>query len=387
MWNLVLKNNMQIKAAHIMGKRNYLADLLSRKEIRSGEWVLKSSVVNSLFALWGQPMIDLFATQENKKAMLFCSWIPSQHAFALDALSVAWENMYAYAFPPIQLIHRVLCHMKQYQCTVILIAPCWPRQQWFPILLSLLIAKPVRLPCSPDLLSQSQGEVLHPEPETLNLMAWRLSTDTCQQRARQLLSASWQKGTKRDYNCKFRQFGSWCDSQKVDPLSPSLVDCAHFVTFLFEKGLKYKTITGYRSMLSSILPRVEGFPIGQHPHIIRLLKGIFNERPPLKKLVPEWDLCLVLGCLRKPPFEPLKDASLKHVTWKICFLVAITTFRRCSDLQSLQLGEKTVKVQKKGVTFIRTGMAKQDRTSHVSSNIFVPAFTNDKLLDPKRALT
>ena len=183
LWNLVLKNNMQIKAAHIMGKQNYLVDLLSRKEIRSGERVLKSSVMNSLFALWGQPMIDLFATQENKKAMLFCSWIPSQHAIALDALSVAWENMHAYAFPLIQLIHRVLCHMKQYHCTVILIAPCWPHQQWFPILLSLLIANPVRLPCSPDLLSQSQGEVLHPEPETLNLMAWNLSTDTCQQRA------------------------------------------------------------------------------------------------------------------------------------------------------------------------------------------------------------
>ena len=70
-------------------------------------------------------------------------------------------------------------------------------------------------------------------------------------------------------------------------------------------------------MLSSILPRVEGFAIRQHQHIIRLLKvlkGIFNDRPPLKKLVPEWDLCLVLGCLGKSPFEPLKDASLKHVT-------------------------------------------------------------------------
>ena len=32
-------------------------------------------------------------------------------------------------------------------------------------------------------------------------------------------------------------------------------------------------------------------------------------------------------------------------------------------------------------------MSKQDRPSHVSSNIFVPAFTKDKLLDPKRALT
>ena len=154
-----------------MGKQNHLADLLSCKKIKSREWVLKSSVMNSLFALWGQPMIDLFVTQGNKKAMLFCSWILSRHAFALDALSVAWENMYAYAFPPIQLIHRVLCHMKQYQCTVILIAPCWPCQQWFPILLSLLIANPVRLPCSPDLLSQSQGEVLQPEPETFNLIA------------------------------------------------------------------------------------------------------------------------------------------------------------------------------------------------------------------------
>ena len=67
--------------------------------------------------------------------------------------------------------------------------------------------------------------------------------------------------------------------------------------------------------------------------------------------------------------------------------MAITTFHRCSYLQSLQLGEETVNVQKKEVTFIRTGMTKQDRPSHVSSNIFVPAFTKDKLQDPKRALT
>ena len=251
-------------------------------------------------------------------------------------------------------------------------------------------------PCQTSMQSGSfvseSGEGITPrtrdfELDGMDVVDRHLSTKGFSTKTRKLLSASWRKGTKRDYNCKFRQFSRWCDSEEIDPLSPSLVDCAHFVTFLFEKGLKYKTITGYRSMLSSILPRVEGFPIGQHPNIIRLLKGIFNERPPLKKLVPEWNLCLILGCLRKSPFEPLKDASLKHVTWKTCFLVAITTFRRCSDLQSLQLGEETVNVQKKGVTFIRTGMAKQDRPSHVSSNIFVPAFTKDKLLDPKRALT
>jgi hypothetical protein len=32
-------------------------------------------------------------------------------------------------------------------------------------------------------------------------------------------------------------------------------------------------------------------------------------------------------------------------------LIAITSFRRCSDLQALCIGEESVVVQKKGVTF------------------------------------
>ncbi|MFI0416620.1 MAG: hypothetical protein ACH255_21090, partial [Candidatus Thiodiazotropha sp.] len=60
--------------------------------------------------------------------------------------------------------------------------------------------------------------------------------------------------------------------------------------------------------------------------------------------------------------------------------------RRCGDLQSLKLGEGSVCVQKKGVTFIRHGLAKQDREKHFGSKIFVPAFSENYRLDPKRAL-
>ena len=203
---------------------------------------------------------------------------------------------------------------------------------------------------------------------------------------RKLLSASWRSGTQKDYNCKFRRFCSWCREQQIDPYAASLKDCAHFLSYLFDKGLKYKTITGYRSMLSSVLAPVDRVPVGQHPFIVRLLRGVFNKRPPVKKLIPEWDLPLVLGCLQDAPFEPMGDATLKHVTWKACFLIAITCFRRCSDLQALQLGEGNVNVQKKGITFIRAGLAKQDRPSHHNSKIFVPSFPTNKKLDPKRAL-
>ena len=172
----------------------------------------------------------------------------------------------------------------------------------------------------------------------------KFSSTGFSEKTRQLLSKSWRKRTQKDYRSKFRQFNSWCVEHKIDTYSASLVNCAEFLTFLYEKGLKYRTMNGYRSMLSSVLAPVGNIPVGQHCHIIRLLKGIFNERPPLKRLVLEWDLLVILDCLKEKPFEPLKDASLKFLTWKTCFLVAITTFRRCSDLQALQLGEGLVNV-------------------------------------------
>ena len=140
-------------------------------------------------------------------------------------------------------------------------------------------------------------------------------------------------------------------------------------------------------MLSSFLPPIDNCPIGQHSYIIRLLKGVFNERPPVKRLIPNWDLSFILGCLKEDPFEPLKDASVKHLTWKTCFLVAITTFRRCSDLQSLQITDNDMNIGERGITFVRTGLSKQDRPNHESNHIFVPVFSQDKYLDPRRCLS
>lgn len=68
-------------------------------------------------------------------------------------------------------------------------------------------------------------------------------------------------------------------------------------------------------MLSSVLGPVGNISVGQHPSIFI---GVFNERPPVRELVPEWDLLLILVCLKESPFEPLKDAQLKFLTGKTC---------------------------------------------------------------------
>ena len=224
------------------------------------------------------------------------------------------------------------------------------------------------------------------EPDCMEAVNKQFKAKGFSTNTRKLLAASWRSGTQKDYKCKFRQFSSWCSQKQVDPYAASLDQCANFLSSLFDKGLKYRTIAGYRSMLSSILAPIDKIPIGQHPYIIRLLKGVFNSRPPERKLLPEWDLPIVLDMLEKPPFTPMNLTSLKYLTWKTAFLIAITTFRRCSDLQSLRLGEGSVNVQQKGVTFIRHGLAKQDRPNHDGSKIFVPSFPENKNIDPKRSI-
>ena len=51
-----------------------------------------------------------------------------------------------------------------------------------------------------------------------------------------------------------------------------MTNCADFLRSLFQKGPKYRAISGYRSMLSVMLPNIDGTPIGQHTDITRLLK-------------------------------------------------------------------------------------------------------------------
>ena len=61
----------------------------------------------------------------------------------------------------------------------------------------------------------------------------------------------------------------------------------------------------------------------------------FYERPPQRKILPQWSLPLILQVLLKPPFEPLQKSDLKHLTLKTVFLTALASGRRRSELHAL----------------------------------------------------
>ncbi|KAK0143821.1 hypothetical protein N1851_017978 [Merluccius polli] len=72
-------------------------------------------------------------------------------------------------------------------------------------------------------------------------------------------------------------------------------------------------------------------------------QGAQRRNPPRAVRVPSWDLPLVLGALRLPPFEPLDQAPLKWLSAKFAFLLAIASAKRASELHALSVSEQCIR--------------------------------------------
>ena len=118
---------------------------------------------------------------------------------------------------------------------------------------------------------------------------------------------------------------------------------------------------------------------------------IANPRP--LKIRPPWDLSVVLHALLKPPYEPLKDASLKQVTLKTVFLLSLALGRRRSFLHALLHGAPYVKFATDGSgvslrpspEFVPKN-ARHEAQKAVSLPSLQGACREDSLLCPVRAL-
>ena len=105
-----------LKARHIPGCLNVMADLLSRSnQVKSTEWSLHPQVFKQICQKWFTPHVDLFATHLNHKLPLYVSPIPDPKAWDIDALNINWTGLTAYAYPPTALLHRVIQKIRQSQ--------------------------------------------------------------------------------------------------------------------------------------------------------------------------------------------------------------------------------------------------------------------------------
>lgn len=176
LWNWCIARNIFVSATHLSGSLNCQADFSSRNFSDSTEWMLKKEIFKRICDQFFVPDIDLFASRLNYQVEKFVSWFPEPGCYKSDAFSFSWEMFIPYIFPPFNLIGKVLNKIVEDSVSkAILIVPHWPSQAWFPILLSMLISHPVRIPRHKDILVLPHNGQSHPMARRLSLVALLVS--------------------------------------------------------------------------------------------------------------------------------------------------------------------------------------------------------------------
>lgn len=99
------------------------------------------------------------------------------------------------------------------------------------------------------------------------------------------------------------------------------------------------TIKGYRAMIADTYRHLGRPDPGCDKHLSGLIANLERRRPVVRSLVPRWNLPWVLTWLNTERFEPLPRASLGDLTRKTCFLVALATAARVSELHALSVAD------------------------------------------------
>ena len=179
------RQQVTLRARHIPGRLNVIADKLSRLgQTIQTEWSLHPEVLQAVCSRWHQPQVELFATRFHNKLPQFVSPVPDPQAWAVDALSLSWDDLDPYAFPLAAIFGKVVEKLQDYPCNrIILIAPGWPNMPWFWDLVAMSSQIPLCLPSIPNVVSQPFNQVLHRNLSNLNLHAWLLEPQQSRSKA------------------------------------------------------------------------------------------------------------------------------------------------------------------------------------------------------------
>lgn len=108
-----------------------------------------------------------------------------------------------------------------------------------------------------------------------------------------------------------------------------------FLVSLYKAGLGYSAVNTARSALSSFLILENNEKFGDHPLVVRCMKGIFELKPSLPKYNEIWDVRVVLDYLKT--FVVSSSLSLKDLTLKLTMLLCLTTGQRGQTIHKFDI--------------------------------------------------
>ena len=157
-----------------------------------------------------------------------------------------------------------------------------------------------------------------------------LRSEGFSQEASTLVLGSRREGTKLAYRGPWEKWCSWANKRQINPTKTTVANIANFLTSQQQRGLEYSTLNTYRSAISAFHCDIDGCPIGQHPRIKQLLKGVFNRNPPKPRYLKTWDVDTVLNYV--VTLGDNSELGLKSLSLKLVMLLALASTLRGSEI-------------------------------------------------------
>ena len=168
------RNNITLSAVYLPGRYNGIADRLSRGKPLP-EWHLLPHATKGIFAKWGKPDVDFFASAGSTVVERYVSRDCSdQHALFTDAFSQTWHCKLGWLFPPPCLIPRVLAHLNKCKGEFLLVAPNWEQTFWMSDLSNRSREQPLTIQNLETALIDTTTNQPPQEVERLTLQVWRI---------------------------------------------------------------------------------------------------------------------------------------------------------------------------------------------------------------------
>ena len=370
-WDWCEKRHLFLLAQHIPDKTNVEADTESRVKRDLNDWRIPPKIIAPIIR---DCTIDLFASRLTHQ-----DWRPDPSAVDNDAFTMDWSNLRAYAFPPFNLIPSVLQKAKKEHTTgaggttmdhTNLVASTDGTYCRLP---GISGEQPQttarRVQSRSDAPSFSFSEVSRMEN-----IRQRYKTMGISEKAIELLCNNTKSSTSKTYNVPWAQWSRWCSERKSDPVSCPVSDILTFLAEQFSQGKEYRSINVLRSAISSAHCHIDDKPVGQHPLIVRLMKGVSISRPPQPRYQKTWNVSVVTAHLASLGCN--KTMSIKQLSQKLCMLMALTCPERSSVMASLDI--TYMRHYPEGVKFSHTIFRKRAHSGNLGESVY-PKFTDESL--------
>ena len=212
------------------------------------------------------------------------------------------------------------------------------------------------------------------EVSRLENIRQRYKTMGISEKAIELLCNNTKSSTSKTYNVSWAQWSRWCSERKSDPVSCPVSDILTFLAEQFSQGKEYRSINVLRSAISSAHCHIDDKPVGQHPLIVRLMKGVSISRPPQPRYQKTWNVSVVTAHLASLGCN--KTMSIKQLSQKLCMLMALTCPERSSVMASLDI--TYMRHYPEGVKFSHTIFRKRAHSGNLGESVY-PKFTDESL--------